>query len=82
MTHAQQELTTKIISTCADNWQIATFDIKSKDRRADIVEARDLAILLIKRQTNMTNQAIGKIFGKNVATIGYSLRRSLRLPHP
>jgi len=81
MTHAQQELTRKIIKSCADNWQISAFDIKGQNRRADIVEARDLAILLIKRQTNMTNQAIGLVFGKKVSTIGYSLRRSLGLPN-
>lgn len=81
MTYKQQELTSKIIKTCADNWQISVFDIKSKDRRADIVEARDLAIMLIKKQTNMTNQAIAVLFGKKVSSIGYSLRRSLRLPN-
>ncbi len=78
MTYHQQELTGKIIKTCADNWQISVFDIKSKDRRADIVEARDLAIYLIKKQTNMTNRAIAVVFGKKVSSIGYSLKRSLR----
>ena len=82
MNYHQRELTSKIIKTCADNWQISVFDIKGTSRRSDIVEARDLAISLIKKRTNMTNQAIGLIFGKKVSTIGYSLRRSLRLPHP
>ena len=80
MNYYQRELTSRIIKTCADNWQISVFDLKGTSRRSDIVEARDLAIMLIKKRTKASNEAIGLIFGKKVSTIGYSLRRSLRPP--
>ncbi len=77
MNTSEQKTTAKRITrTCADSWELSHIELLSASRRADIVAARDSAILLIKRQTNMTNEAIGKFFNRHVSAITYSLKRS------
>lgn len=65
----------RILDTVAGYYKINRKDIVGKSRKADIVQARYMAIWLVKKMLNLTLEEIGEIFGgRDHSTIIASLR--------
>jgi len=68
--------TDDIIEETARCFMLTSEDIKSKGREANKVLPRQIAIYLIRRITNLTQNEIGKIFGySDHSTINHSLNK-------
>ena len=56
-------LVDRIITAVCEKYGVSADDLKSKNKSAHVVNARHIAIYLIRTQTNMTLKAIGETFG-------------------
>ena len=67
----------KILEEVSRTYGVTTEDIRSQSHKAQISNARQIAIYVIREITQLTYEAIGKEFGgKNHATIVYSLQQA------
>jgi len=67
----------EIIEKTACLWSVNASDIYSKSRTAQISEARDACIYLIKQKLKVSNAKIGLTMGFRLpSTIVYSLKRT------
>ena len=65
----------KILNTVADITCISIEEMKSQKRQAKLVEARQIAIYLIKKHSKLTLKEIGKMFGnRDHTTVIYAIR--------
>ncbi|NMP38406.1 MAG: chromosomal replication initiator protein DnaA [Clostridiales bacterium] len=62
----------KIIEQVARTFGVSPEDIKSQKKKADISNARQISIYIIREITELPHEAIGKFFNKNHSTIIYS----------
>lgn len=66
----------KIIQATSDRFACETAEIKSKSRPARIVTARQLAMYLIRQETNLTLAQVGnEIGGRTPATISWGYQQ-------
>jgi chromosomal replication initiation ATPase DnaA len=73
----------RIVEDVAERSGVSKFQILSRSRLSEYVEARDEVILKAKKSLKISNAQLGRILGgRKHSTITYSLKRSLRLPHP
>lgn len=63
----------KIIEQVARTFGVSAEDIKSQKKNADISNARQISIYIIREITELPHEAIGKFFNKNHSTIIYSI---------
>ncbi len=59
----------KILSAVSSHYGIAVEDLKSRKRTSNIAFARHVAIFLIKKLTDRSLPAIGRVFGRDHTTI-------------
>ena len=64
-----------IIQTVCDEFRLKIGQIRSNTRRSDIVFPRQVAMYLMRWRTNLTLRTIGIYFGKDHATVSYSLQK-------
>lgn len=65
----------KIIDGVSNAFGVTSSDIKSDKRQAEITQARQAAMYIIKELTDLTLKDIGGYFGKNHATVVHSVRQ-------
>ena len=65
----------KIIDSVSNSFGVTSSDIKSDKRQADITQARQAAMYIIKEITDLTLKDIGGYFGKNHATVLHSVKQ-------
>ncbi len=65
----------KIIDGVSNVFGVTSSDIKSDKRQAEITQARQAAMYIIKELTDLTLKDIGGYFGKNHATVVHSVRQ-------
>lgn len=65
----------KIIDSVSNAFGVTTSDIKSDKRQADITQARQAAMYIIKEITDQTLKDIGSYFDKNHSTVVHSVRQ-------
>ena len=53
--------------------KILGIDIEEKTRKRPVVEGRQIAMYLIRKETTLTLEAIGDIFGKDHATVVHAI---------
>ena len=63
-----------IINKVCERYGISTFEIASKSRKADLVEARTFAVNMIKETTDLTLVRIGRTFNRDHSTIIYLIQ--------
>lgn len=64
-----------LVSKVADYYQLTAEDIKSESRKKEVSQARQLLMLIAKKEFNRTLERIGTYFGgKNHATVIYAIR--------
>ena len=64
-----------IIETVANHYRLSYSELIQRTRKREIVEARQVAAHLLKSNTNLSLQAIGKLLGdRNHATIVHSIK--------
>jgi len=69
--------TSNCIEAACKAYNVDESHITQKTRALDVVNPRDLAILLIKKQLPMiSNREIGELVGLTTSAVLYSLRRS------
>jgi len=69
--------TSNCIEAACKAYNVDESHITQKTRALDVVNPRDLAILLIKKQFPMiSNREIGELVGLTTSAVLYSLRRS------
>jgi chromosomal replication initiation ATPase DnaA len=76
MKKTDKKITKRIIAAVVATFNVSAFDICRKSRRADLVDARDATIWMMKGRLKISNDDISKVFGMNVSTVTYSLKRS------
>ena len=68
----------KIIETVAIYYNVCPFfradTIKKRNRKREIVLARQTAMLLIRKQTPLSLKSIGELFGKDHTTVIHSIQ--------
>ena len=63
-----------IIKTIADHYNISPGDIKSEKKSANISQARQISMYVLREATDLPLQSIGEFFGgKNHSTVHYSI---------
>ena len=65
----------KIIDGVSSAFGVTSSDIRSDKRQAEITQARQAAMYIIKELTDLTLKDIGGYFGKNHATVVHSVRQ-------
>ncbi|MBQ6067084.1 MAG: chromosomal replication initiator protein DnaA [Clostridia bacterium] len=65
----------KIIDSVSNSFGVTSSDIKSDKRQAEITQARQAAMYIIKELTDLTLKDIGGYFGKNHATVLHSVKQ-------
>ena len=65
----------KIIDGVSNTFGVTSSDIKSDKRQAEITQARQAAMYIIKEITDLTLKDIGGYFGKNHATVVHSIKQ-------
>ena len=65
----------RIFKVVAENYGVAVDDIKSQKRNANIAMARHMCIYLVRQNTNLSLEDIGKKFDRDHSTIISSIRR-------
>ncbi len=65
----------KILIAVSKNFDVSVEDIKSSKRYDSVVNARQVAVYIIREITNLPLKKIGEIMGKNHATIMYSIEK-------
>ncbi len=65
----------KILIAVSKNFDVSVEDIKSSKRHDSVVNARQVAIYIIREVTNLPLKKIGEIMGKNHATVMYSIEK-------
>lgn len=70
----------KIQEAVARRFGVSVSDILSLRRNRRITYARQMAIYVTFRLTDLTNIEIGHLFGRDQTTIGYSVRKIERGP--
>jgi len=66
---------TDIVSKVADYYQLTPNDIKSESRKKEVSQARQILMLIAKKEFNRTLERIGTYFGgKNHATVIYAIK--------
>ena len=65
----------KIIDGVSNTFGVTSSDIRSDKRQAEITQARQAAMYIIKEITDLTLKDIGGYFGKNHATVVHSVRQ-------
>ncbi len=65
----------KIIDSVSNAFGVTTSDIKSDKRQAEITQARQAAMYIIKEITDQTLKDIGSYFDKNHSTVVHSVRQ-------
>ena len=65
----------RIISLVSKRLSIPVGDIRSKQRTANVVNARHVSIYMIRQLTDVTFNTIGEIFGRDHSTIMAAFRR-------
>ena len=65
----------KIIDSVSNSFGVTSSDIKSDKRQAEITQARQAAMYIIKEITDLTLKDIGGYFGKNHATVLHSVKQ-------
>ncbi len=65
----------KIISTVSKFYGVAVEDIKSRKKLENIVNARHIAVYLIRDLTDLSLKEIGKIFGRDHTTVMASIEK-------
>lgn len=64
----------QIIQEVSENTGVSSLDILSKSRRRKIVWARQFAQLRIRRETRLTFETIGGLFGQHHSTVSHGIR--------
>ncbi len=65
-----------IIRRVSDMNKVTVEDIKSKSRKREIVEARNISIIIIKDNfPRMSQKTLGKIFGRDHSTVSSSIEK-------
>ena len=54
-------------------FQVTLEDLKSKSRRKNVILPRNLGMYLCRKNTDMSLESIGKLFGRNHSTVLYSV---------
>lgn len=65
----------KIIDSVSNAFGVTSSDIRSDKRQAEITQARQAAMYIIKEITDLTLKDIGGYFGKNHATVVHSVKQ-------
>ncbi len=65
----------KIVDAVSNTFGVTSSDIRSDKRQAEITQARQAAMYVIKEITDLTLKDIGGFFGKNHATVVHSVRQ-------
>lgn len=65
----------RIFKVVAENYGVAVEDIKGQKRNANIAMARHMSIYLVRRNTNLSLEDIGKRFDRDHSTVISSIRR-------
>lgn len=63
----------KILTVVSNKFNVSVDDIKSRKRTSNIASARHTSIYIIKKLTNSSLPAIGKLFGRDHTTVMNSL---------
>ncbi len=64
-----------IIKATADTFDLRVSDITGKKRQASIARARQLAMFLSRKMTNLSTPEIGDLFGRSHATILHAVQK-------
>ena len=64
-----------IIHRVCDETKVSVKQIKSKSRKNHIVEARRIAMIHCRYETNASLEMIGEAFNRNHSTVVYHLKR-------
>lgn len=62
------------IKICSDVFRVSIGDLKSKKRHRGIVDCRKAFFYLVKKNTNLTNSAIGEFFNRDHSTVIFSVK--------
>ena len=71
----QNLVSDKIIEAVARKYSISAAELKGKSQAANTVNARNVAIYLLRSLTDLSMIAIGNMFGRSHATIHHSLAK-------
>ena len=65
----------KILSVVSNHFGVSIEDIKSKKRTQNVSSARQTAIYIIRNLTSLSQDEIGKIFGRDHATVIFAISK-------
>jgi chromosomal replication initiator protein len=65
----------RIIRVVCKKYGVTEEDIKSKKKTDTVTNARQVAIYFIRKNTDLSLDEIGKIFGRDHSTVIYSLNK-------
>ena len=72
-----RNMASRVIRITGEAFGVSPFFIVSSSRRAEVVDARDAAIAIIREKMTLSNREIGKIIGgRTASSIFNSLKRS------
>lgn len=58
-----------IINIVCDTFNVEVEDVKSRSRKRDFTEPRQIAIYFIRQKTNLSLKMIGRIFSRDHSTV-------------
>lgn len=64
-----------ILHAVAEEYGVSVEDIMSNSRRSDISEARQMSMCLFAETSGYEPERIGRVFGRNRATVIYAIRK-------
>ena len=64
-----------ILHAVAEEYGVSVDDIMSNSRRSDIAEARQMSMCLFAETSGYEPERIGRVFGRNRATVIYAIRK-------
>lgn len=65
---------TEIIDKVSEFYSLSNKQIKSPNRKKELVKARWIAMYLIRQETNMKLEAIGELFNRDHTTVIHALQ--------
>ena len=71
----QNVVTEKIFSAVSTKYGVSVADLKGTSQAAKTVNARNVAVYLLRSLTDMKLEAIGALFGRTHSTINHSLSK-------
>ncbi len=63
-----------VVIACAEEWRVGVSEVMGRRRTGEIVEARQVAMFIMRTRLDMLLTEIGRFFNKNHATAVYAVK--------